>query len=172
MAVSVAPVVPTAGKLNGYNVAHLTGTTAFQFTPEQRQEVMRFIAAGGTLVVDAAGGSTEFADAAEKELAAMYGGKPNELGQLLDPTDRLYNLKGVKIDSVDYRPYMRRRATGKLMRRGSAASGCRIAWRSSTAARTSAPAWSANPSTGSPATPLRAPPRSCATSSCTPPGAK
>jgi len=114
MAVSVAPVVPTAGKLNGYNVAHLTGTTAFQFTPEQRQEVMRFVSSGGTLVVDAAGGSTEFADAAEKELAAMYGGKPNEVGQLLDPADRLYNLKGVKIESVDYRPYMRRKATGKL----------------------------------------------------------
>ena len=108
------PGGPDGGKLNGYNVAHLTGTTAFQFTPEQRQEVMRFVTAGGTLVIDAAGGSTEFADAAEKELAAMYGGKPNDVGQLLDPADRLYNLKGVKIDSVDYRPYMRRRATGKL----------------------------------------------------------
>ena len=86
-------MVPTAGKLNGYNVAHLTGTTAFQFTPEQRQELMRFVAAGGTLVIDAAGGSAPFADAAEKELAAMFGGKPADVGQILEPADRLYNLK-------------------------------------------------------------------------------
>ena len=76
MAVSVAQVVPTSGKLNGYNVAEPDRDDRIPATPEQRQEIQRFVTAGGTLVIDAAGGSPQFADAAEKELAAMYGGTP------------------------------------------------------------------------------------------------
>ena len=111
---STEPVVPTDGKLNGFTVAHLTGTTPFTLPPEQRREIMRFVAAGGTLIVDAAGGSRDFADAAEKELATMFGGRAGDVGELLDLTDPLYTHPKAKIATIEYREYMRQRTAGRL----------------------------------------------------------
>ena len=62
------------GKLGGNQIAHLTGTTQFTLTEPQKKELKDFVAAGGTLIVDAAGGSAAFAESAERELAAVFGG--------------------------------------------------------------------------------------------------
>jgi len=68
---TVAPTVatPIAG-----TIAHLTGTDAFKLTAEERTAIQKFVNDGGTLVVDAAGGSTEFATSAETELETMFPG--------------------------------------------------------------------------------------------------
>ena len=68
-------------------------------------------------MVDAAGGSADFADAAERELAALFGGTPGNVGVVLPPTDKLYTapaFPAAKIAEVDYRNYMRRHTAGKL----------------------------------------------------------
>jgi hypothetical protein len=53
-------------------VAHLTGTTPIKLSEEAREELRQFVRAGGTLVVDAAGGMSEFAQASEDELREMF----------------------------------------------------------------------------------------------------
>ena len=40
--------------------AHLTGTTSFKLDDAARNEIKQFVEAGGTLVIDAAGGSGKF----------------------------------------------------------------------------------------------------------------
>ena len=62
--------------------AHLTGTSRFFLTPERRKELHDFVVRGGTLLIDAAGGSTEFAESAEAEMKAVFG---NDAIQLSDP---------------------------------------------------------------------------------------
>ncbi len=69
------------------HVAHLTGTGAFSPAPEQLAALKAFLEAGGTLLVDAAGGSGAFATAAESDWI------PRLLGdaklQPIDPKDEL-----------------------------------------------------------------------------------
>ena len=56
------------GKLDAgvYPIAHLTGTSAFSLTASQQDELKKYLDAGGTLIVDAAGGAAAFATAAER----------------------------------------------------------------------------------------------------------
>lgn len=70
------------GALNGHAVAHLTGTGSFVLEPAAREELKRFVGSGGMLIVDAAGGSTAFASAAENELAGIW---PEATSQLAEP---------------------------------------------------------------------------------------
>jgi len=60
--------------------------------------------AGNLLIVDSAGGSSRFADAAEKELKAIFG----QLPKLIAPDAPVYNLPNGKIQSFRYRPYAKR----------------------------------------------------------------
>ncbi len=95
-------------------VAHLTGTTRFTLTAAQRNELITFVAGGGTLVVDAAGGSREFADAADAELTTLFGGTPGSFGSELPMTHELFNLPRAVIPAVAYRQFARTRLTGRL----------------------------------------------------------
>jgi hypothetical protein len=58
------------GKLNleGYRFAHLTGTGPVKLSPEDLAGIRKFLVAGGTLLVDAAGGSPQFLLSVEKDL--------------------------------------------------------------------------------------------------------
>jgi hypothetical protein len=85
--VEAKPIDPGPGQLAGYQVAHLTGTTAFTFTPAQRDELKAFVDHGGLLLIDAAGGSPEFADEAENELRLIFGDSAKELDSLIPVTD-------------------------------------------------------------------------------------
>jgi hypothetical protein len=102
------------GKLAGFHFAHLTGTTKFKFTDEGKAELKEWVQKGGTLLVDAAGGSNDFATSAEKELAALFGGggENNELGQILPPENEIYSAH--KIDKFSYRQFVRGKISGGL----------------------------------------------------------
>jgi hypothetical protein len=75
--------------LEGYRIAHLTGTDQFSLTPEQRSALKAFVDAGGLLVVDAAGGFGEFDSAFQGELAKVL---PEQASQVAEPLRRDHPL--------------------------------------------------------------------------------
>jgi hypothetical protein len=87
---------------------HLTGTTAFTLTPAERRSLVEFTVHGGTLVIDSAGGSSQFADSAEKELAIMFGDGAAKPLACLPPGSLLYTWPDAPIGSVRYRRFARR----------------------------------------------------------------
>jgi hypothetical protein len=112
---SVFNATPGQGALTAAHLAHLTGTTDFTLTPAARAELQNFIKQGGTLIVDAAGGSQAFADAAQRELQATFGSyAAGGLDTPLPATDPLYNLPTHKITNFTYRPWARLHGIGGL----------------------------------------------------------
>src|SRR5581483_2280514 len=99
---------------DGFAVAHLTGTTKFTLNEAQRAELKDFVHKGGTLIVDAAGGTADFANSAEKELETTFGGSLQSTGAVLPAESPVYQIPGAKIESVRYRPFVRGRLPGKL----------------------------------------------------------
>jgi len=81
-------------------VAEMTGTSSFQFTDEQRQALAKYLAAGGTLLLDAAGGSPAFGEAADKQARDLLPG--GEYG-LLPLSHALYTKTAPGAEKVDYR---------------------------------------------------------------------
>ncbi len=111
--VTVETVKPVPGKLAGFKVAHLTGTTKFQFTDEERIQLLEFVRHGGTLIVDATGGSSDFADAAEAELKTIFGKEAATGLASTVPLDHpVYQLPGAKIENVAYRVFARKTLVG------------------------------------------------------------
>ena len=83
-----------------WRVAHLTGTTALHLSPAEKAALKAYVACGGTLVIDAAGGSETFADSAQRLLEELFGA-----GSLrrLPSFSPVYRLKGMEIRKVGYR---------------------------------------------------------------------
>jgi hypothetical protein len=103
---SVRPVKLGAWKLGGeIRLAHLTGTAAFKLDADARNELRKFIQSGGTLLVDAAGGSAAFADAAEAEVKALF---PDARPAILPVAHPLYSSGAAKLEAVAYRPFAQR----------------------------------------------------------------
>jgi hypothetical protein len=105
-----------AGKLAGYKIAHLTGTTRFTMNQASIDEMRQFVLGGGTLVIDAAGGAADFAESADAMLKAMF---PDAAPTLLGAENPLYQLDGKPI-AIEYRNYARKTRvgaakTGRLM---------------------------------------------------------
>jgi hypothetical protein len=95
-----------AGKLSpgAAKVAHLTGSRKFELKPAQREELKRYVEAGGTLVVDAVGGSSAFAEAALRELGETFGeSAATQLKTSIPLTDPLYTNPADPIKRVGYR---------------------------------------------------------------------
>lgn len=65
--------------LSNYRVAHLTGTRAFTLSPAEQAGLRRFLASGGTLLADAATGSSAFIEAFETQLRAALDESPTAL---------------------------------------------------------------------------------------------
>ncbi|HEX8913201.1 MAG TPA: DUF4159 domain-containing protein, partial [Humisphaera sp.] len=95
-----------------HKLAHWTGTTKLALSDAARSDLKKYVEGGGTLLVDAAGGSGQFADAVEAELAKTFGGNAKELGVVLPPDHPLYAAG--KVEKVGYRPYAQARISGKL----------------------------------------------------------
>ena len=93
----------------GAIVGHLTGTAAISLSADQRAAIKKFITGGGTLLIDAAGGSREFADSASKMLGEMF--SPSALRPLLLDA-AIYNPPDMKIDTVLYTRAARIRSEG------------------------------------------------------------
>jgi hypothetical protein len=61
------------GKLDAsYKVAHLTGTFKFSLPAAARVEINKYVAGGGTLILDSCGGDSQCAASLEKEIAAIF----------------------------------------------------------------------------------------------------
>ena len=98
------------GALTAAKVAHFTGTTDFNLSDAGRHELTSFVQNGGTLIIDAAGGSTEFAKAAERELVTMFGDPATAgLSQPLTRDNPIYRLPEHPITRFDYRKWSRTR---------------------------------------------------------------
>jgi hypothetical protein len=93
----------------GYKVAHLTGTHRLKLNDKQRQELKQFVADGGTLLVDAAGGSAgDFKESVEAELQLTFDNAAKALGAPLPANHAVYTVGGDKLDRVTYRPFAKR----------------------------------------------------------------
>ena len=101
----VQPVNLAGGSLDEFKVAHLTGTTRFTFNDAARKQILRFIDRGGVIIVDAAGGSSDFAQAAEAELTKLF---PQSKLRRLDPGDRAFILSGDVLRTFKYRSFAQR----------------------------------------------------------------
>jgi hypothetical protein len=96
------------GKLtNDYQIAHLTGTVKFKLTPAQSAELKAFVAGGGTLVIDAAGGSADFKDAVEQVIKADFG-----VAAPLSVDSPVYSAAGEKLNKASYRNYTQKLLVG------------------------------------------------------------
>ncbi len=123
----VQPVKLGDGSLSGYRLAHWTGTTRVTLSDAQRRELHDFVAGGGTLIVDAAGGAGLFAESIEVELGTIFG--TAGLEHPLSPDHAVYRIPESKIESLSFRAFSRKSTIGanKTARvRGIAADGDRI----------------------------------------------
>ena len=84
----------------GAKIATMTGTERFTLTGPQTASLKRFVENGGTLIIDAAGGSRAFSEAAEVMLADLFGRRA--IRRLATPAP-LYRLAGMEIKKVSYR---------------------------------------------------------------------
>jgi hypothetical protein len=131
------------GKLAGSKVAHLTGTTKFTLNDAQKKELKDYVAAGGTLVVDAAGGAADFARSAERELRRSSAARPTRSAPSCRPPTTSTTCPTPRSSAVFYRNFARGKVGGSNAPRirGIEQGGASA---SSTAARTCRPAWSAS----------------------------
>ncbi len=112
-----------AGKLTpaNFKLAHITGTTRVTLTDDQQKEIKNYVQAGGVLLIDAAGGSKEFAASMEKELLAIFPEDALQLGTPIPVDDPI-----LKADSpIDYR-YRRYLRAGEHRPKGPELYGMKI----------------------------------------------
>ncbi|MEI8195383.1 MAG: DUF4159 domain-containing protein [Phycisphaerae bacterium] len=100
------------GKLSEYRFAHLTGTTAVNFTDEQLKEIKEFVDTGGLLVVDAAGGKADFSASVSGALTKVKLSMPPPV---LPATDVLFTAAKGRTDcsKVQYRAFGRHGTAAK-----------------------------------------------------------
>ena len=95
-----------AGKLSPseHKVAHMTGTTGFRLGEAELAELRNYVEGGGTLVVEAAGGSGDFHTKAVEQIKALFSGAEPALLK----TDHPIYAGPVKIGDVEYRSFARK----------------------------------------------------------------
>ena len=106
--VDVKPVTVT-DDWSAMAVVHLTGTEKAAFLPATAAKVKGYVAAGGLLLVDAAGGATAFATTVEAEVQQWAGGKMEPI----PADDPLFAAGGTKMAAFKYRAFAVERV-GKL----------------------------------------------------------
>ncbi|HET6247482.1 MAG TPA: DUF4159 domain-containing protein [Tepidisphaeraceae bacterium] len=109
----VHPVKLGTGDLAKYKIADLTGTTRLALNDEQRKELKAFVDGGGTLIVDAAGGTSAFADAAEDQLKQTFGAAATAgLETPLPLSHPAFDNPLAKVEDVHYRVFARAALVG------------------------------------------------------------
>jgi len=106
----VQAVDPGTASLADFKIAHLTGARDFQFTDAQRKAVKAFVDRGGVLLVDSAGGSSEFKSAVEAEFAKIFGDQAAAeiINRELPPSHVIYTAGGGAADRISYRTFAQR----------------------------------------------------------------
>jgi Domain of unknown function (DUF4159) len=113
LGVTVTPVQPGDVLAGNYQVVHLTGTTAFKLDAAEQGIIKDFVNKGGTLIIDAAGGSGVFADSAESALNEMFPVEAAKgLARPLELENPIYNVPNATITKVDYRRFAERNLLG------------------------------------------------------------
>jgi hypothetical protein len=87
-----APKASAKPRRSPYDVAHLTGTARFRLTPPQVKELRDFVADGGVLLIDSAGGAPAFAEDVDAALAAAFDEAALSLKQPLPRNHALFKL--------------------------------------------------------------------------------
>ncbi len=87
-------------------LAVLTGIEALTLKDEDKAAIQKYISNGGTVVIDAAGGSKAFAQSAREAIDGMYG---IDGLRLLANSSPIYQVKGLEIDKPKYRRRSRTR---------------------------------------------------------------
>lgn len=91
------------GDLSKYQVAHLTGTTKFKLDDKATASLKAFLEKGGTLIIDATGGASEFVDSADQMLKGLY---PEQNPAMLPADHPVYQRGGKPVD-IAWRPAAR-----------------------------------------------------------------
>jgi hypothetical protein len=109
----VDPVTLGAGQLKNYKIAHLTGISKVRFSDAQWKELTDFVNAGGTLIIDSAGGSDAFASDIQTQLAANFPSTASQLETPLPADHLLYTQIADPVD-IAYRSFARHVLTDDL----------------------------------------------------------
>jgi hypothetical protein len=84
----------------GVKLAVMTGTDKYTMSNEDKTALRKFVEGGGTIFIDAAGGSKAFAQSTQELLADMYG--MDSLRRLAQGS-QIFTLKGFATDKIKYR---------------------------------------------------------------------
>jgi hypothetical protein len=110
---AVTPMKLGEGKLTkDYTLAHMTGASRLRLNAAQEKELKDYVNGGGTLVVDAAGGSFEFKESVEGALKTVFGAAAGSLGSPLPLENAIYTAGGEKLTQASYRSYAKRILSG------------------------------------------------------------
>lgn len=94
------PLKLTEVEAEAYPVAFVTGTGTLSLTAEEKTALKKYVAGGGLVFLDAAGGSGAFGDSAAKVLEEVFGaGRLQRLAGM----SGVYRQKGMDLGVVKYR---------------------------------------------------------------------
>ena len=96
----VSPVAIPELSGAGARLATMTGTDHFELTAAEKAGLKRHVTGGGSLLLDAAGGSKAFRESAEVLLAELFGRRAL---RSLSSSAAVYAIKGFEIPNVQYR---------------------------------------------------------------------
>lgn len=102
------------GNLDGFKIAHLTGTDAITLDKKAIDQLKSFVNKGGLLVIDAAGGSSAFKSSIEKQLSTIWPEAGNDGGEVLTGDHPIFRPIGNEPFEVEYRAYAVLNLTGTL----------------------------------------------------------
>jgi hypothetical protein len=110
----VESVDPLADSLEGFPIAHLTGTGTIPRSPELARELASFVRAGGTLLIDAAGGDSAFATSIEVILKDAFAGDASQLDEPLASDLPVLNDTSGPAKPIAFRAFARARLGNAL----------------------------------------------------------
>ena len=93
-------------------IAHLTGTGPVKFDDAGRAAIKQFVKGGGVLIVDSAGGSSQFAQTIEQEFDAIFGEDAKPLKEVLPQDHPIYRMTGRH--DVQWRGFAQQQHSGDL----------------------------------------------------------
>ncbi|GIW74969.1 MAG: hypothetical protein KatS3mg104_0032 [Phycisphaerae bacterium] len=88
------------------SLAHITGSSAFVLTDEERAGLRRFFENGGTLLADATSGSESFINSLTEELLRIFPTAGEQLLKPVSPDDPIFKEWKTPLSSLNVRPWV------------------------------------------------------------------